>query len=85
MAMAAGDLPTAKDHYQACQDITERLAAADPANTRWQHGLAIGHIKLGEVAIADGDPTAARGHCPRDLRSAIDASRVSPTSGIWMP
>ena len=47
--MAGGDLAAARAAYQAYQDIAERLAAADPANTEWQRNLSISHIKLGDV------------------------------------
>jgi hypothetical protein len=29
----------ARGHYQASLDIAERLTAADPTNTQWQHDL----------------------------------------------
>jgi hypothetical protein len=40
LATAEGDLTAARTSYQAALDIAARLAAADPANTGWQHDLA---------------------------------------------
>jgi Flp pilus assembly protein TadD len=40
IAIAEGNLAAARTAYQAALDIRARLAAADPANTRWQNDLA---------------------------------------------
>ena len=64
VAVAAGDLAAARDHYQAALDIADRLAAADPGNTEWQRDLSVSRNKLGDVAIAAGDLAAARDHLP---------------------
>jgi hypothetical protein len=48
VAVAAGDLAGAGEHYRAAQVIAERLAAADPTNTGWQRDLSISRNKLGD-------------------------------------
>ena len=54
IAVAAGDLTTARTSYQAGLDIAQRLAAADPANTQWQRDLSVSHNKLGDIAVPPG-------------------------------
>jgi hypothetical protein len=39
----------ARERYQAGLDIAKRLAAADPSNTEWQHGVT-------EIAAKLNDP-----------------------------
>ena len=39
--------------------IAKRLAAVDPANTRWQRNLSVSYNKLGDVAAAQGHPEEA--------------------------
>ena len=46
---AAGDLTTARDHYQASLDIAARLAAADPANTQWQRDLSFVRQRIADL------------------------------------
>ena len=60
LAVTAGDLATAQQHFTADLVIAERLAAADPTNTDWQRDLSISHDKLGDLAVAAGDLTTAR-------------------------
>ena len=59
-----GTWPPPATTYQASLDIRARLAAADPANTDWQRDLSVSHNKLGDVAAAAGDLTAARDRLP---------------------
>jgi predicted negative regulator of RcsB-dependent stress response len=81
VAIAAGDLAAARAAYQAALDIRARLAAADPANTGWQHGLSISHEKLGDVAIAAEDLAAARAayQAGLDIRTRLAAADSANT------
>ncbi|MET9224723.1 CHAT domain-containing protein [Lentzea sp. NPDC003310] len=60
VAVAMGDIGTAREHFQAGLDIAERLAVADPGNAEYQRDLSISHEKLGGVAVAMGDIGTAR-------------------------
>ena len=58
-------------------------AAADPANTEWQRDLSVSHNKLGDLAIAAGDLTAARTayHAGLDIRQRLAAADPANTDG----
>jgi tetratricopeptide (TPR) repeat protein len=45
-------------YYEALQ-VTEELAAADPANAEWQRYLAVIYERIGNVWWANSDPTEA--------------------------
>ena len=60
-----------------------RLAAADPANTGWQRDLSVSHNKLGDVAAAAGDLTAARGHYQAGLDIAARLAAADPANTEW--
>jgi len=49
VAVAAGDLAAARDHYQAGLDIAVKLAAADPANTGWQRDLSAMRQRIADL------------------------------------
>ena len=46
LAIASRDSATAEQHYRTALSITERLAAADPDNAQYQHGLSVSHHRL---------------------------------------
>ena len=52
VALAAGDLATARTHHQASLDIAERLAAADPTNAEWQRDLSRIRQKITDLGAA---------------------------------
>jgi len=56
LAVAAGDLSTAQQRFQAGLAIRERLAAADPSNTAWQRDLSISQQRLTELENAQDAP-----------------------------
>jgi hypothetical protein len=76
VAVAMDDIATAREHYQAGLNITERLAAADPANAQYQRDLSISHEKLGDVAVAMDDIATAREHFQAglDMRQRLAAA-----------
>ncbi len=55
-----------------------RLAAADPSNTQWQRDLSVSHNKLGDLAVAAGDLTAARTAYQAGLDHPYAAGRRRP-------
>ncbi|MFN2497090.1 MAG: hypothetical protein ABR608_14475, partial [Pseudonocardiaceae bacterium] len=55
LAVAAGDLATAEQRYQAALNIAERLAAADPRNAQWQRDLEISQQRLADLADLRGE------------------------------
>ena len=57
----AGGGPDRRPHrLPGRPDHPQRLADTDPTNTEWQRDLSVSHDKLGDVAVAAGDLTAAR-------------------------
>jgi hypothetical protein len=50
--VAAGDLATARTHYQASLDIRERLATANPTNTGWQRELQLVRQQIDDLTNA---------------------------------
>ena len=62
--------------YQTDLVLTERLVAADPTNTQWQHDLSVSYDKLGDLAM----------EATRALRPSANASLppTAPTpNGKW--
>jgi tetratricopeptide (TPR) repeat protein len=54
MDIARGFLNEALASYDESLAIAWRLAAEEPGNTRWQHGLAQSHAKMGDVLRLQG-------------------------------
>ena len=52
--VAQGKLDEALKAYRDGLAIRERLAAADPGNTRWQRDLSVSYNKVGDVLMAQG-------------------------------
>ena len=81
--LAAGDLRAATrladDIHQAVAD----RAAADPTNTGWQRDLSLSHDRLGDLAIAVGDLTAAEGSFQAGLAIAQRLAAADPTNAQW--
>lgn len=57
--LAQGDLNRAEKAFRNALAIAQELSASDPANTDWQHDLAISQIKLGDLGVERGDRAAA--------------------------
>jgi tetratricopeptide (TPR) repeat protein len=66
LAVAAGDLNTAQQRFQAGLSIRERLAAADPSNTAWQRDLSINQQRLMELKNAQDSQTTATQYSSKD-------------------
>jgi hypothetical protein len=80
---AQGDTTAALQHYTRGLDIAERLAAADPDNTEWQHNLADSLTRVGVVLAAQGDTTAALQHHTRRLHIAERLAAADPANTGW--
>jgi tetratricopeptide (TPR) repeat protein len=81
--LIAGDLSAATSLLRAMHQQTERRAAADPANTRWQRDLSVSREKLGDVAVAAGDLSTARTHYQAGLDIAERLAAADPANTEW--
>jgi flavin-binding protein dodecin len=83
LTTAAGDLASARDHYQVTLGVQVRLAAMDPANTQQQRDLSVIRNRLGESAAAAGDLDAARDHYQASLAIATRLAAADPANTQW--
>jgi tetratricopeptide (TPR) repeat protein len=83
LAIAAGDRPTAKQHFQAGLAIRQHLAATDPENTEWQRDLTVSHNRLGALAIAAGDLPDAEQHLRAGLAIRQRLAATAPDNTEW--
>jgi tetratricopeptide (TPR) repeat protein len=83
VAVAAGDLAAATEHYQAGLAIREKLAATDPTNSLWQRDLSLSRERLGDVAVAAGDLAAAAAHYETTLAIRERLAAADPTNTEW--
>jgi hypothetical protein len=60
-----------------------RLTAADPPTPQWQRFLFVSHARLGDLALAAGDPTTAAGHYHHALAIAEQLVAVDATNAQW--
>ena len=56
---------------------------ADPTNTGWQGDLSVSHERLGDLAVAAGDLTAARTAYTAALTIAQKLADADPTNTEW--
>jgi len=75
IAVAQGDLPTARKAYQDALDISGTLAKADPSNTGFQRDLSVSYNKIGDIAAQQGDLPAAQ----KAYQDALDFRETSPS------
>ncbi len=59
------------------------MAAADPTNSEWQRDLSVSHERLGDLARAAGDSTAARTAYQASLDIAARLAAADPTNSEW--
>ena len=61
MRLALGDraLALALAVYEESLAIMRKLAAADPGNAEWQHGVSSSSVKVGDVRLAANDRAGA--------------------------
>lgn len=78
--MAAGKLAAARKTYEKGFAIAERLAKADPSNSRWQRDLFSSYNSLGRVQRAAGDLAAARTAYEQSLAIAERLAEGEPSN-----
>ncbi|MEW9532825.1 CHAT domain-containing protein [Microbispora sp. NPDC049125] len=78
VAVAAGDLPAARQAYQTSHDIAARLAQADPGNAQAQRDLSVSLDNVGDVAVTAGDLPAARQAYQQGLDIAARLAQADP-------
>jgi tetratricopeptide (TPR) repeat protein len=80
VAVAAGDLPAARGHFEESLTIRRTLGRNNPTSAEAQRDLSISLTKLGDVAVAAGDLAAARGRFEESLTIRRTLARNNPTS-----
>ncbi|GAA0453073.1 hypothetical protein Ade02nite_01180 [Paractinoplanes deccanensis] len=80
LAIATGDLATARHHYQQALEHRPRSSDLSPW---WQSVLAAGHERLGGVAVAAGNLTDARKHYQADLDIRQRLVAADPGDSEW--
>jgi CHAT domain/TIR domain len=79
----AGNLPAATRQRQAIHQQIRARTAADPANSEWQRDLSVSHNKLGDMAMAAGDLTAARTAYQASLDIRVRLAAADPANTQW--
>jgi tetratricopeptide (TPR) repeat protein len=81
VAAAQGDLPSARQFYDAAMSVAEPLAKADPGNDGWQRDFSVSHNKIGDVLRDQGNLPAAlesyRYQCARSLMATAAAETLT--------
>ena len=83
IAMAEGQLPAARRHYQAGQIAAQALLDAAPDDLAHLREVSVSHNKLGDVAVAAGDLAAARGSYAAGLAIAERLAASDPGNAGW--
>ena len=65
--MALGDLSGAFDAHRSALVISQRLAAADPGNLRWQRDLSVIYDDISAVRLKQGNLAEAMENCRASL------------------
>jgi tetratricopeptide (TPR) repeat protein len=81
--IAVGNLQDATAKAIAIHKSVEERAEADPTNTEWQRDLSVSHSRLGDLARAAGDLTAARSAYLAGLDVATRLAEADPTNTEW--
>ena len=80
---ARGDTDEALAAYGKDLEISERLAGLDPANTGWQHDLAVSHRKTGDLLAARGDAEEALAAYDKALEIIERLVSLDPANTGW--
>ena len=78
-APAAGTLDAARDLFLRANAIAQRLASADPTDTRAQRDLSISYSRLGDVSLQAGQVQQAVDYFKKDLEIAQSLASADPT------
>jgi tetratricopeptide (TPR) repeat protein len=80
---AQGDLSSALSSYQQGPEISQKLAARDPANTDRQRDLSVSYEKSDDVQSAPGDPSSALSSYQQGLEIAQKLAARDPANAAW--
>jgi len=67
----------------ATEKVLSGLAAADPTNAEWQHGLLVCHERVANVLLAQGDAAGALTAYRNGLAIAQRLAVADPTNAKW--
>jgi hypothetical protein len=81
--LSSGDLTGVRALLERLNQQIHDRAAADPTNTGWQRDLSVSHLKVGDVAVAAGDLTAAATAYQAGLDLAVRLAAADPTNTGW--
>jgi len=81
--VAQGEGAAALAEYRLGMAIAARLAAADPANAKWQRDLSISHNKIGDVLRAQGEGAAALAEYRLGMAIAARLAAADPANAAW--
>ena len=79
----AGNLPAAAHLAQAMQQEYLRRTGASPGNVGWQRDLSVSHNKVGDLAAASGDLSAARDAYTAALAIRQRLADADPGNAGW--
>ncbi|MEK6636985.1 MAG: hypothetical protein AABY88_02765 [Pseudomonadota bacterium] len=83
IAVAEGQLPAARRHYQAGLIAANAVLAADPDDNDRQREVSVSHEKLGDVAVAEGDLAGARTAYGAGLAISERLAASDPGNAEW--
>ena len=78
-----GNLQGALQAYQNGHAIAQKLVAADPSNTDWQHDLSVSFEKVGNVLRGQGHLAEALKAYQDDLAIAQKLAAADPSNTTW--
>jgi tetratricopeptide (TPR) repeat protein len=85
LEQAAGRPAEARAAHEEALAIARELAAETPASLEWQRDLSVSHQKLGMLAVAGGDATAAGKHfrAAREIREKLVTLAPDDPTRLW--
>ena len=83
IAVAEGQLPTARAHYQARLIASQAVLVADPDDNNRQREVSVSHERLGDVAREEGDLASARKGYAASLAIRERLAAADPGNAAW--
>ena len=83
--LQAGDLAAASSRARAVHHQFQDRTTAEPADLRWQQGLAFSYSRLGDLALAAGDTATARAHYENALGIRSRLAAAAPSDADLQP
>jgi tetratricopeptide (TPR) repeat protein len=81
-AMKQGDLIAARQQYEACLAIRQRLSAANPSSAQLKSAVALDYFDLGALAFEQKDLAAARQSYSQSLAIRRALAAADPTDFV---